>query len=335
MRKFTQIKGLSQERRLPRLGRIRLGIKKRNSQGVEYPSETSYFVVPPEVASVYGDQPVELDVMLPVEDTSISFPQNLAFYGSSRGLKCSGDGERAMRTIAFEKDMHGEDSEVIPVDRRGKATKDDLGDLIEVPCTCELEESGKCKRAGYLQLILPKVSVGGVYQITTSSFNSIIDLNSGIDYVRVLVGRVAMVPLKLKRVPTETHHDGKKQTHYTMRIIFEGDINTLNFLRENTHKVLEGPRLSLPTPEMENPAMDAADVVDVEPEQPKESVPAEETAVPEINSKSLISRLENCKTVDDVNELLDLNRAQSDENAKREFNREAAKKIKEITSRKA
>jgi hypothetical protein len=55
---FTRIKDLSDKRRLPRLGKIRLGIKcKSVSTGNEYPKEVEYFVCPPEVQKVYGEKP--------------------------------------------------------------------------------------------------------------------------------------------------------------------------------------------------------------------------------------------------------------------------------------
>ena len=47
------IKGISEIRRLPRLGKIRLGEKKTAESGKEYPVETSHFVVPGEVARIY------------------------------------------------------------------------------------------------------------------------------------------------------------------------------------------------------------------------------------------------------------------------------------------
>ena len=72
--KFTRIKGVSDQRRLPRLGKIRLGVKATAKSGKEYPVEKDYFVVPPEVAAIYGEQPKELDVMLPVNDPEVCFP---------------------------------------------------------------------------------------------------------------------------------------------------------------------------------------------------------------------------------------------------------------------
>jgi len=58
------IKGLTQVRRLPRLGKIKMGIKVKTTLGVEYPQKTDYFVVPPEVADVYGDRPKALDIII-------------------------------------------------------------------------------------------------------------------------------------------------------------------------------------------------------------------------------------------------------------------------------
>lgn len=239
-RKPTSIKGLSEQRRLPRLGKIRLGIKKVSQKsGKEYPAETSYFVVPPEVVKVYGETPTELDVMIPVEDLSVIIPQAYEMYGSGKGLKCVGDGE-----IAYRHD-------------------DKTQDMKEIDCPCE-HLGHDCKQRAHLRVILPKINVGGIYEITTSSFNSIIDLNSSVDYIRALIGRIALVPLKLKRVPTETHHDGKKQIHYTLRLELEADINFVNQLRENTARILlQAAQYSLPPPLAENPAMDDGTIVEV------------------------------------------------------------------------
>jgi hypothetical protein len=237
--RITTIKNLSDTRRLPRLGIIRLGIKRKTAAGKEYPSEVPYFVCPPEVQAVFGDKPTELDVMFPLDNIEEVFPQAYKYYGSSKGLKCQGDGEIAYRA--------------------------ENGEFVERACPCELFDQGKCKQSGTLMVMLPKVSVGGIYQIRTSSFNSIVDINSGLDYVRAIVGRFCMVPLKLRRVLTETHHDEKKQNHYTMQIIFDGDIHTINALVSDTTRVLEYSRhTKLPEPMEENPEMEPVDVTDEE-----------------------------------------------------------------------
>ncbi len=238
--RVTRIKGLSDRRRLPRLGSIRLGIKASATAGKEYPKEVPWFVCPPEVQAIYGEKPTELDVMIPINELDAVFPVAYKFYGSSKGLKCTGDGEVAFRV------------------------NDETKEMDQRTCPCELLEEGKCKQSGTLMVIVPKVSVGGIYQIRTSSFNSIVDISSGIDYVSALLGRFALVPLKLRRVQTETHHDEKKQTHYTLQIIFDGDINTLNQLRGDTVRVLEHPRYQLPAPVDENPEFDPPDCIDME-----------------------------------------------------------------------
>ena len=248
----TVIRGLSDQRRLPRLGKIRLGVKKVSPKsGKEYPTETSYFVVPPEVEKVYGNMPTELDVMIPVEDSNVIIPQAYEMYGSGKGLKCVGDG-----VVAY---------------RHNEKTKD----MAEIECPCD-HLGIECKQRAHLRVILPKVNVGGVYQIDTSSYNSIIDINSSIDYIRALVGRIALVPLKLKRVPTETHHDGKKQTHFTMRLELEADIGFINQLRENTARILvQAAQYSLPPPVTENPAIDEGGIVVVEEVEEVEEVKKE------------------------------------------------------------
>jgi hypothetical protein len=245
------------------MGKIRLGVrvKKRapdkrcqhDAQGMcnycTYPRETPHFVVPDAVQKIYGAEPASLDILLPVDDVETVFPQAYEFYGSGRGLKCSGNGLKAMRSLAFDKEL-----------RREKLDGNEGTELIEVECTCPLyEEDRGCTQRGHLSVILPKVSVGAVYQIDTGSYNSIVDLNSSLDYVRALVGRIAMVPLVLKREPRETHYEGKKAIHYTMRVELEGDIAFLNALRENTQRVLTGPTFRLPAPLAENPVV--ADLV--------------------------------------------------------------------------
>ena len=260
-RRFTQIKGLSENRRLPRMGKIRLGIriKKKAADGrckhekdatcnfCTYPKETDYFVVPPEVAKVYGEKPTELDIMLPVNDLNVIFPQAYEMYGSGRGLFCSGDGETAIRLNTETKSFD------------------------ERKCPCEYLEQKKCSQRAHLLAILPKVSPGGVYQFDTGSINSIIDINSSLEFVQAMIGRFAMVQLKIKRIPTQTHHDGKKQTHYTMKIEPVGDIGDMKLLRNDKETIFLLPE----PPEHVNPEVDGPTFEEEgEPEAPPAQPPA-------------------------------------------------------------
>lgn len=345
-RRFTTIKNVSAVRRLPRLGKIRLGVRvkkrqpdnrcKHDANGMcnycTYPRETAYFVVPPEVEKVYGDEPTALDIMLPVDEQNVVFPQAYEMYGAGRGMKCTGDGERAMRM------------------------NEETGEMEERDCPCNFFESGQCNQRAHLAVILPKVSVGGIYQIDTSSYNSIVDVNSSLDYVRAMIGRFAMVPLKLKREPRETHHDGKKQTHYTMRIEFEGDINTLNFLRENTTKVLEGPRYVLPPPTHENPAFDNdGKLVDEDdmglgklgaepgPATEAKPTPAESPTPPTtppvhgsseaaVTKDDMLRMVESAKDVEKINEVLDLARTLENQGERMQVQQACRNKVKALTA---
>lgn len=254
----STVKGLSERRRLPRLGKIRLGVKVplagRDPKKCECggtgcfrctrPTETDYFVCPPEVRAVYGDRPKKLDVMFLVNDPAAVFPQARKYYGSSRGLKCTGDGEKA---------YYAEES----------------GELKARQCPCPLaedrEENGKvikaqCSIRASLMVSLPSVNLGGIYQIDVGSYNSIIDVNSGIDTCRAIIqqtlgiDRFAMIPLVLERVPTETHHNGKKQVHYTLRLTPNLTLEQIEEMRKKA--IVTSPQYALPEPEDVRPDLD-------------------------------------------------------------------------------
>lgn len=256
---FTRIKdSISTARRLPRLGKIRLGLKKVSAKsGKEYPTETDYFVVPPEVAAVYGDKPKELDVMFPVDDEEIVFPQALEYYGSSKGLKCQGNKETAME--------------------RDEAT----GKWSQRTCPCEkLDAPGGCSQTGHLMVLLPKVSLGGIYQIDTRSFNGHVDILSGFSYARLMVERIALVPFKLKREPRESHVNGQKQIHYPMKLILDADMNGVIQMRADTKRIVQSTVYQIEAPVLDGPKADPPDLVEDEPEVVDAELPAQEAQLP-------------------------------------------------------
>ena len=94
------ITGLSDRVRMPRLGKIHLGIKKETKGGKEYPAAVDYFVCDsPEFKEIYGEEPRELRVMIPVEDVELWASQYYRRYSSFRGLTCKGDGRQCHRLI--------------------------------------------------------------------------------------------------------------------------------------------------------------------------------------------------------------------------------------------
>lgn len=224
-RKFVSISGLSDVRRIPRLGRIRLGHINHNTQTEKnYPMEDPFFHVPAEVAKVYGERPTALDIMFPVNDRSIIFPQAYEYYGSARRLLCKGDGTEAIRWDTQKLSM------------------------VPTSCPCDLLGNG-CKQRAHLQVLLPKVKSTGIYQIDTSSENSIIAINSYLDMLAPIdqpehgiLGYFAMVPLKLRRVPRDIYPNGMHRTTYPLELELDATEEEITSLREQKEKILATTR---------------------------------------------------------------------------------------------
>jgi hypothetical protein len=149
------IEGLTNIVRIPRLGKIRLGIKaKSNKKDSEYPKATDYFVVPNEVKEVYGDKPTELEIMFPVEDPEMFAQQWLRAYSMSQGLVCIGNGLEAKRKVDVE---------------TGAMANHETNQWEWHQITCESQEcpeyqSKTCRRVMNLQFLLPEVPGLGVWQ---------------------------------------------------------------------------------------------------------------------------------------------------------------------------
>ena len=275
------IKGLSEARRLPRLGKIRLGIKKQTAKGVEYPSEVDYFILDPqtpnelekngiidEFHSIYGDKPKQINMMFPTSNVDLLFPQFYKRYGTGTSLQCRGDGN----TAKCADPKFAEGLEII--------AKDELTGAPIVKCNgenCPYYAKRKCVISATLNILIPELPGVGVWQINTSSINSIININSGLDIINKLVGRVNMLPLKLERKPQETTHDGKKAIHYMLHI------NTGIYLKnlqgcaqiDSTKALLELPAPDFDEQDLMAPAViDATEVV-VEKEKTDEEAHVE------------------------------------------------------------
>jgi len=193
---FVQIPEIAHIRRLPRIGKIRLGVKVEKANGTTYPKETDYFVVPEEVAAIYGEKPTMLDVLLPVNDLTIILPTSYKWYGQTQEKKCEGNGKEARRYNAATHTWDPHD------------------------CLCEQYQTGGCSRRTHLQVILPKVNQGGVYQIDTSSLDAVIQIQSMCDWVNDQVGRFAMVPMTLRRGTITKRIPNSSQTkqHYPIQL---------------------------------------------------------------------------------------------------------------------
>lgn len=260
------IKGLTESRRLPRLGKIHLGIKKQAKSGAWYPSATEYFVVPPEVAEVVGEKPIELPIIFPIEDDEKFASQFYRSYSMTRGLVCRGDGETCRRMVdAQTGEMANRNSTEI-------TWRDGL------PCEGrDCPYYGKqCKEVMNLQFLLPTVEGLGIWQIDTSSINSIRNINSGIELIRGVYGRIAMIPLLLTLEPIEVTNpdDGKKKkvrvlnlrTKGTMIELMERAIKPAREMLLPAPLDTEAPEDMEPVPNGEEPKLPTPD------EQPPELI---------------------------------------------------------------
>jgi len=195
------IKDFEGRGRIPRLGKIRLG-EKVHGEKSDYPKATDHFVCPTEVRAVYGDKPKKLEISFHTDKIEEIFPQYYKRYGKSTGLVCKGDGEIANL-------INPETSEFEEIECLGRG--------------CDCWKKDQCKTIGNLYFMVRGVNRFGVYQLDTSSYNTILNINGGLDYAKRLTGgRLALIPFILEVIPQEVNPEGKKKTVYVLRL--EADI---------------------------------------------------------------------------------------------------------------
>lgn len=217
---MSPIKGLTEQRRMPRIGKLHLGIKKKNKAGVEYPTATDYFVYPEEgsqgydlidqLKATYGEKPKSLNIVFAMPDEELVASQYYRCYQRTRGLVCRGDGETCNRVI-----------DTANGDLPNKETTDT--ELREMDCTgrdCP-DYTGRagCREVMNLQFMLPEISGLGIWQVDTGSINSIRNINSCLEAIRAVYKRIDMIPLTLTLEKMEVTPPGeKKKTVHVMNI---------------------------------------------------------------------------------------------------------------------
>jgi hypothetical protein len=235
------IKGLTEKRRMPRLGKFHLGIKKtvtKDNREITYPVATDYIVPPEDLISILGEKPKELDIMFPVEDPDKFASQFYKCYSSYRGLVCRGNGETCMRMVdaATGDFAHRDTKEVVM-----KEAKCDGMD-------CPMYQAKKCKEVMNLQFLLPNIPGLGVWQLDTGSYHSIVTVNSAIELIKNVCGRVSMIPLKLTLEPREVVVDGKKKNVHVLNI--RANVTLAEIQRV---AALPASQVMLPAPDEERP----------------------------------------------------------------------------------
>lgn len=274
------IKGLSEQRRLPREGKIHLGVKVVQEGKEPYPKAVDYFVLPEgeapgsqhhdELVRAFGEKPKELRIVLPLEDEEAIASQYYRCYTRTRGLVCRGDGELCARMV----DLKTGD---IP-------DKDTVGtEMKEMSCQgreCPDYKAGKCREMMHLQFMLPEISGLGVWQIDTSSINSIRNINSNLSLLKAIYGRISMVPLILSLQKIEVTPPGvKKKSVYVLDIHHtDSMIAALIKAKKPPMELLMGP------PDAEQAERDIADLW---PESEQEVMLSEEEAAERMTPKEI------------------------------------------------
>ena len=198
MERPRSIKGLSDRRYLPRIGKIHGGTKKPDKNGVLRPCETKYFVCPDFVQNALGQtEPTEIEIMFPVNDRETIAPQYYGRFNIAEKLVCCGNGECAINREE-------------PVEKE-----------ISCPCHYLTDEKPQCKARMNILFMIPSVSPFGVFQLDTGSVTSIMQLNSSLDFISGLTGGFfAGIPLVLKK--EEKHipdpKTGKMMPHWVVYV---------------------------------------------------------------------------------------------------------------------
>jgi hypothetical protein len=129
-------------------------------------------------------------------------------------LKCIGNGKTAECTeeqFTQGLEVTGKNNKDLPVVKC-------LARNCKFAITNEKSTSKECKASGILSVDILPLGGLGVWQVTTGSFNSIVNINSCIRSIIKKYGRAHALPLVLERRPQITTYQGKKTTHYTLHI---------------------------------------------------------------------------------------------------------------------
>jgi hypothetical protein len=207
------IENLSENVRMPRLGKFHLGYK---DPVKGYPVKTDYFVLEKDhpnkdaIQKIIGKEPKELKVLIPSEDAEDWCPQYYMSYELTHGLVCKGNGITAMRMVDVK-------TNAFPTKSTATTT------MIDLDCDgkdCPMYKERKCREAMKLRFVLPDVPGLGVWQIDTGSINSILNINSCAKMIKTAFGRISNIPLKLTLEPISVNNPetGKKQTVFVLNL---------------------------------------------------------------------------------------------------------------------
>jgi hypothetical protein len=170
------------------------------------------FITDKVIMDQLGDKPKSLDIMLLSDDIDKNFMTAYQLY-QGKTCACRGDGEIASRI----------------------KTKDDNGRLFDnpiyhdVPCdpeTCDYALSKACKPSGILSVMIPQsAKIGGVAKFRTHSWNSIINILSSLEAIKLITGGILFgIPLKMELIEKQTEKHGKVKV---VNVVYSGNTTQL------------------------------------------------------------------------------------------------------------
>ena len=255
--------------RLPRQGKIHLGVKAITKSGKEYPKATDYFVLPDQLRSDEGfkkalealgesaDEPRQLPIMLPCDAIAGNLQSSCDYYGSTRGLVC-----RTFDGVTC------------------KYVDQQTGELKEQPCKmrsgCEHYARGDCHWIHRLRFVIPDAAGVGVWQIDTTSPNNRANLLTEMAQIKGLMGgRLAGIDLLLTLEPREftvpvKDKGGIRQVKTVCHLLH---IRSRQTLRELRNTAVTQP--SFDSAELEDFDLSPNDIPVVEVEEVSEDVETE------------------------------------------------------------
>lgn len=272
-------------RRLVRLGTIRLGIQVPNSRGNgTHPVQTDYFVLKdaPELIEVYGEQPRELDVLLPFPDVERNFD---AWYQVWAGgvLVCQGDGEYVQYATPHEVNedkrgvhVHNGEGDTLVSNGVAQVAFDwngihfEPGELVECPGASKdlYPHCAACRLNGLLKVMMadPALFRMGYYQISTGSKRNFDTIMGTLEMMPA--DRLNGIPFKLRLVEEQiTYQDnGKRKKGKKWFIQLEPDPTlTRKLYKRATERMLDEPVQPIALPPPTGPDWDALEVDVPEP----------------------------------------------------------------------
>ena len=250
------IQGLSEKRRPIRGGFLRTGERRVSERtGKEYPAKLDHFLFDPIDEQLlplftqrYGEKPKSLPILLPSNELEDVFPHYYQYWQGGK-LLCEGDNITAKR-----RNLQAGTSEQIPCNE-----------------DCPFRQQKDCKPTGTLRVLLYQLPTFHLFEVRTSSINSILQINTCLDMIQSTFGRLAGVELVLSLVERSVVVEGKKQTIYTLQLD----------ARTSIHEIMQAQ--AAPAPNEVDPSPPALTEAAAETAEPLEPVEEEPIQIPNIS----------------------------------------------------